>query len=449
VDRKIAGFQDSAVRGSGAELWARAKKVIPGGNQLLSKRVERFLPGLWPAYYSKAEGCAVWDSLGNRYTDFAQMGVGSCVLGYADPDVNAAVIEAIRNGSMSSLNCTEEIQLAELLVALHPWAEMARFSRSGGEACAIAIRIARAATGRSKVAFCGYHGWHDWYLAANLADQTNLDGQLLPGLAPRGVPRELRQTAIPFGYNRLDELERIVAEHGSGLAAIILEPLRGTTPAAGFLEGVRRIADRAGAVLIFDEVTSGFRMNVGGVHLTLGVDPDIAVLGKALGNGFPISAIIGRRAVMDAAQESFISSTFWTERTGFVAALATLARMQKLNVPERLVHYGERLNAGWQRLSQQHGVPIHVSGIPPLTHLAFENDDRMLLQTLYSQEMLAKGYLLGAAVYTTYVYSDEIIDRFIAESTSAFALIGRALKDGNVASLLHGEPIQLGFKRLT
>jgi glutamate-1-semialdehyde aminotransferase len=437
------------LRGSGPELWERAKKVIPGGNQLLSKRAERFLPGLWPAYYSRAQGCTVWDCLGNRYTDFAQMGVGSCVLGYADADVNAAVIDAISNGSMSSLNCSEEIQLAELLVALHPWAEMARFSRSGGEACSIAVRIARAATGRSKVAFCGYHGWHDWYLAANVADQTNLDGQLLPGLAPRGVPRELRQTAVPFNYNRLDELERIAAEHGDNLAAIIMEPLRGSHPAAGFLEGVRRIADRTGAALIFDEVTSGFRMNVGGIHLTLGVEPDIAVLGKALGNGYPISAIIGRRSVMDAAQESFISSTFWTERTGFVAALATVSKMQRENVPSHLVRYGERLNAGWSRLSAESGVKIHISGIPPLTHFSFEGTEPMVLETLYVQEMLAKGYLLGTAVYSTFAYSDATIDRFIEDSAPAFRVMADAVRKGNARTLLRGLPIQVGFKRLT
>lgn len=449
MDENAGRYLNIGLHGSGPELWERAKKVIPGGNQLLSKRVERFLPGLWPAYYKRAQGCTVWDCLGNRYIDFAQMGVGSCVLGYADPDVNAAVIEAIGNGSMSSLNCSEEIQLAELLVELHPWAEMARFSRSGGEACSIAVRIARAATGRSKVAFCGYHGWHDWYLAANIADQTNLDGQLLPGLAPKGVPRELRQTALPFSYNKLDDLERIASEHGNSVAAIIMEPLRGNRPAAGFLEGVRRIAERIGAILIFDEVTSGFRMNVGGIHLTLGVDPDIAVLGKALGNGFPISAIIGRRSVMDAAQESFISSTFWTERTGFVAALATVSKLKRENVPPRLVHYGERLNAGWSRLAAESGLRIHISGIPPLTHLAFDGAQPMVLETLYAQEMLAKGYLLGAAVYSTFAYSDAIIDRFIADSAPVFQLMADATRKGNAAALLRGQPIQVGFKRLT
>ena len=391
----------------------------------------------------------VWDCQGTRYLDFAQMGVGSCVLGYADPDVNTAVIEAINNGSMSSLNCPEEIELAERLVAMHPWAEMARFSRSGGEACAIAIRIARAVTGRSKVAFCGYHGWHDWYLAANLADQSNLDGQLLPGLASRGVPRELRNTALPFGYNRFDELEAIAAEQGDSIAAIIIEPLRGSIPAKGFLEGVRHVADRIGAILIFDEVTSGFRMNVGGIHLALGVNPDIVVLGKALGNGFPISAIVGRRGVMDIAQESFISSTFWTERTGFVAALATIAKMERENVPARLMHYGELLNAGWYRLANEHRLRVKISGIPPLTHIAFDDAAPMLLQTLYAQEMLAKGYLLGASVYATYAYTDAIVARFIEESASVFELMARSVARGDTASLLRGEPIQMGFKRLT
>lgn len=437
------------LRGSGPELWERAKKTIPGGNQLLSKRVERFLPGHWPAYYSKAKGCTVWDAQGRQYYDFAQMGVGSCILGYADEDVTSVVIDAVRNGSMSSLNCTEEIELAERLVALHPWSEMVRFARTGGEACSVAIRIARAATGRDRVAFCGYHGWHDWYLAANVSDQSNLDGQLLPGLAPRGVPRNLRNTALPFNYNRLDELEVLVAEHGESIAAIIMEPLRANSPAPGFLEGVRKIATRIGAALIFDEVTSGFRMNVGGIHLNYGIEPDMCVLGKALGNGHPISAIVGTRGVMDAAQESFISSTFWTERIGFVAALATIAKLERENVPAKLIRCGDRINAGWKTLAEQHNLTVTISGIPPLTHLSFEQEDPMVLQTLYSQEMLSKGYLLGASIYATNAYTDELIDRFISDSAPVFALMAQAIPDGNARSLLKGDVIEVGFKRLT
>lgn len=433
----------------GPDLWKKAKKIIPGGGQLLSKRSEKFLPGLWPSYYTKAKGCEVWDLDGKKYYDFAQMGVGSCILGYADDTVNSAVHRAIDDGSMCSLNCFEEVELAEQLISIHPWAAMARFARTGGEACAVAVRIGRAASGKTKVAFCGYHGWHDWYLSANLGKASNLDGQLLPGLEPRGVPRELRETALPFNYNQVDELERLVEAYPGEIGVIIMEPQRGSNPIPGFLEGVRRIADRIGAILIFDEVTSGFRMNFGGIHLIHGVNPDIAVFGKALGNGFPISAIIGRREVMEHAQESFISSTFWTERIGFVAALATLQKMSEHNVPAHLVRAGERINQGWVKIARKHGVEIHISGIPPLTHISFRADNPLAVQTLYTQEMLERGFLLGAAVYSTYAYSDEIIDRFIEASDAVFQKIKVALDSGNVNKFLKGEVIHAGFKRLT
>lgn len=433
----------------GPELWKKAKTIIPGGSQLLSKRAERFLPDLWPAYYSKAKGCEVWDLDGNHYYDFAQMGVGCCILGYADDDVDAAVAMAIKNGSMCSLNCPEEVELAEKMISLHPWAEMARFARSSGEACAIAVRIARAASGKSKVAFCGYHGWHDWYLAANLGDSSNLDGQLLPGLDPMGVPRELRETSIPFNYNKLNELQVIIDKYPNEIGVIIMEPERDTSPEPGFLEGVRSIATKIGAVLIFDEVTSGFRMNQGGIHLLRGVNPDIAVFGKALGNGYPISAIIGRSTVMEHAQGTFISSTFWTERIGPTAALATIKKMEEKNVQKLLSRYGERINDGWRNLAEKHGLKIHINGIPPLTHISFNTEDPLAAQTLYTQEMLAKGYLLGAAIYTTYAYSDEIIDRFIDDSDSTFALLKKASELDCIKKYLKGNIIHAGFKRLT
>lgn len=433
----------------GVELWEKAKTLIPGGNQLLSKRSEKFLPGLWPSYYSKAKGCEVWDLDGTHYYDFAQMGVGSCILGYADDDVNKAVIKAITDGSMASLNCYEEIEFAERLIGLHPWADMARFARTGGEACAIAVRIGRAATGRSKVAFCGYHGWHDWYLSANIADSSHLDGQLLPGLAPRGVPRELRETALPFNYNKLNELEELIVRYGDQIGVIIMEPQRDTPPASGFLQGVRTFATKIGAVLIFDEVTSGFRMNLGGIHLTLGVEPDIAVFGKALGNGFPISAVIGRKEVMDCAQDSFISSTFWTERIGYVAGLATMQKVESHDVPKHLIRYGKLINEGWQKLAEKHGLDVQISGIPPLTHLSFRAGEPLVVQTLYTQEMLKKGYLLGASVYTTYAYKDEVIEGFINDSDEVFGMIREAQDLGQIKSYLKGEIIHAGFKRLT
>lgn len=433
----------------GPELWKKAKTIIPGGSQLLSKRAERFLPDLWPAYYSKAKGCEVWDIDGNHYYDFAQMGVGSCIIGYADEDVDAAVLNAIKNGSMSSLNCPEEVELAEKMISLHPWAEMARFARSSGEACAIAVRIARAASGKSKVAFCGYHGWHDWYLAANLGDSSNLDNQLLPGLDAVGVPRELRETSIPFNYNKLNELQGIIDKYPNEIGVIIMEPERDTPPEPGFLEGVRSIATKIGAVLIFDEVTSGFRMNLGGIHLLRGVNPDIAVFGKALGNGYPISAIIGRRDVMEYAQNTFISSTFWTERIGPTAALATIKKMGDYDVQKHLVEYGDLINKVWAALAQKYGIDIHISGIPPLTHISFKAGEILAVQTLYTQEMLAHGFLLGAAVYSTYAYSDDVINKFREKSDVVFKHLRDAIDSGKIRTYLKGEIAHAGFKRLT
>jgi glutamate-1-semialdehyde 2,1-aminomutase len=433
---------------SGVALYRHAKTLIPGGTQLLSKRPEMFLPEKWPAYYSRAKGVEVWDLDGKHYFDFATVGVGACALGYADDDVDAAVIAAIRAGSMCTLNAPEEVELAERLVALHPWADMARFQRCGGEACAVAIRIARAATARGKVAICGYHGWTDWYLAANLGDATALDGQLLPGLDPSGVPRELAGTARTFNYNRLEELEAIAARHGGELAAIIMEPVRATAPEPGFLEGVRAIADRTGAVLIFDEVTSGFRINLGGIHMTMGVEPDMAVFGKALGNGFPISAVIGRRAVMDSAEGSFISSTMWTDRIGPTSAVATLEKMERDSVQSALVRFGEALNAGWTDLAARHGLAVYVSGIPPLTHLSFDFDQAAEAQTLYTQEMLKRGYLLGASVYTAFAYTDEIIQEFLSDSDEVFGTIREAFDSGDISSYLEGPVKHSGFRRL-
>ena len=433
---------------TGQKLWQEAKSIIPGGSQLLSKRSERFLPGLWPAYYDRAKGCEVWDLDGNHYYDFAQMGVGSCTLGYANDEVNKAVSEAVAKGSMCTLNCHEEVELAKKLVSLHPWSDMIRYARTGGEACAIAIRIARAATGKDRIAFCGYHGWHDWYIAANLADEAALDGQLLPGLAPKGLHRGLGKSAIPFHYNQTEELESIVNEY-KDIGVIIMEPQRGHAPDPGFLERVREIATEIGAVLIFDEVTSGFRVNLGGIHLTYGVDPDIAVFGKALGNGYPIAAIIGRGEVMDAAQTSFISSTMWTERIGFTAALATIDVMERNNVQKDLVRYGEIINTGWKKAAEKNGLDIHIDGIPPLTHLGFQYDNPLAVQTLYAQEMLEKGFLMASGVYTTWAYTDAIIDQFLEATDASFAAIRKAMDNGGVEKHLKGDVLMTGFVRLT
>lgn len=437
---------------SGIRLWNKAKKIIPGGAQLLSKRVEQFLPGQWPAYYTRAKGIEVWDLDNTHYFDMSSMGIGACTLGYADDDVNKAVIDAVKNGSACTLNCPEEVELAETLVRLHPWADMVRFARTGGEAVSIAIRIARAASRKDVVAFCGYHGWHDWYLASNLADDSNLDGHLLAGLNPRGVPRGLKGTSVPFHFNNTDELDGIFEDCGDSVGAIIMEPIRHNNPAPGFLEHARRMADDYNIPLIFDEVSSGWRMNVGGIHRILGVDPDIAVFAKAMSNGYPAGAIVGRRDFMDVAQETFISSTSWTERIGSVASLATLEKMQKKRVPDHLISVGTYIGREWEKLAKAHDLPVHVEGIPdipPVVTMLFEHPDALAMQTYFTQEMLKRGYLAMRTVYVCNEHTTKAVDAYIENVDEVFKHMHTALEKKDLAEKIQGPLAHTGFTRLT
>lgn len=416
---------------------------------MLSKRPEMLLPEHWPTYYSRARGAEIWDLDGRKYTDMSYSGIGSCVLGYADPDVDAAVRTAIDAGSMTTLNCPEEVELANLLCELHPWAEMVRYARGGGEAMAVAVRIARAYTRREKIAFCGYHGWHDWYLAANLSEHGALDAHLLPGLEPVGVPRSLAGTAIPFHYNQLDQIQKTVSTLRSELAAIVMEPIRSQEPAPGFLESIRNLADECGAVLIFDEVTAGFRMNTGGVHLRYGITPDIAVFAKAISNGYPMAAIIGKGSVMQAAQKSFISSTYWTERVGPAAALATIHKHQRCEVPNQLIHVGRRVQKGWSAASKRVGVPISVSGMPPLGHFEFKVENAQAVRTLFTQMMLERGFLASNAFYAMYAHEESQIDAYLHCVDDVFEALAAAISKNEVNKLLHGPIAHTGFYRLT
>jgi len=432
----------------GLELWKKAKEIIPGGTQLLSKRSEMFLPEQWPSYFKKAKGVEVWGLDGNTYIDMSIMGVGTCVLGYADDDVNTAVKKAIDSGSMCTLNCPEEVELAELLLKLHPWAEMVRYAKTGGDAMAIAVRIARAYAGKDKVAFCGYHGWHDWYLSANLANDKNLDGHLLPGLEPKGVPRCLIGTSIPFGYNKIEELENIVSQN-KDIGTIAVEPVRHHEPEGNFLGEVRKIANEIGAVLIFDEITTGWRMRVGGIHELYGVRPDIAVYGKAMSNGFPMSAVVGKREVMDVAQESFISSTYWTDRIGPAASLATINKMLKNDVPSHLCKIGNLISKGWRKLAKAYNLKIEIMGIPPLTTFAFDHEESQALHTLFTQEMLDRGFLASKSVYVSYSHTDEHVSKYLENVDEVFGIIRKTIDGGKIRNSLRGPVAHAGFKRLT
>lgn len=432
--------------GKGQILWQRAKRRIAGGNMLLSKRPEMFLPGQWPTYFSRAKGCRVWDLDGRELIDMAIMGVGTNLLGYGHEAVDAAVRCVVDAGNMSTLNAPEEVELAERLIVLHPWAEMARFARTGGEANAVAIRIARAASARDGVAICGYHGWHDWYLATNLADAEALDGHLLPGLDPAGVPANLGGTVFPFAYNDLDGLTRLVDQYDIGV--IKMEVARSVAPAPGFLEGVRRLADRNGIVLIFDECTSGFRRSFGGLHKLYGVEPDMAVFGKALGNGYAVTAVIGRAAIMQAAQSTFISSTFWTERIGSAAALATLDAMEALASWEAVTATGLDITSRWEGLAAKYGLTITTSGLPALTGFAFDGPDALGYKTLITQEMLKSGYLAATSVYVSTTHTDDVVDGYFDALDPVFGLIAECEDGRDLSSLLEGPVCHSGFSRL-
>ena len=432
------------------QLYQHGRRRIPGGTQLLSKRPERLAPGRWPAYFREARGCEVWDLDGRHYFDLSTSGIGSCLLGFRDPDVTRAVRRRIQLGSMCTLNPPEEVALADRLCEIHPWAEQVRFTRAGGEAVAVAVRIARATTGRSLVAVCGYHGWHDWYLAANLGAADALDLLLLPGLQPVGVPVELLGTTRAFHFNDADEFQQVIEQCGDRLAAVVMEPARTEAPQNGFLEQIRRETRRLGALLVFDEISIGWRLCYGGAHLQFGTDPDIAVFAKAIGNGHPMGAVIGTRPAMAGAHDAFISSTYWTEGVGPVAALATLEKMRQVDVPRHIARVGTTIAAAWQSLGEKHGLPV-VAGetFACFASFRFEHPLAAELRTLYTQLMLDRGLLAGPIIYPSLAHTDDVVERYTTAVDEVFGEMARALDAGQVRERLSGPVAESGFGRLT
>ena len=437
---------EGSVMGKGQKLWKRAKFSIPGGNMLLSKRPEMFLPDKWPTYFSKAKGSKIWDLDGKEYIDMSMMGIGTNILGYGHPEVDEAVKKTINLGNMTTLNCPEEVYLAEKLIEIHPWSDSVRFARSGGEANAIAVRIARAASGKDNVAICGYHGWHDWYLSANLRDNKNLDDHLLSGLEPNGVPRNLKDSVFPFHYNNLSELELLIKEKNIGV--IKMEVVRNIEPDKNFLQKVRKIATDNNILLIFDECTSGFRETFGGIHKKYKVDPDMAMFGKALGNGYAITAVLGKKDVMEAAQSSFISSTFWTERIGPNAALKTLEIMEREKSWEKITYIGKKIQNHFHKIFKKYHLNASLTGLPALTSIVFKSKNALAYKTLISQEMLKKGYLAGSSIYVCLEHSDEIINSYFDAIDPIFNLISECENGRDIKKLLEGPICHSSFERL-
>ncbi len=439
--KRNKGFDTS----KGIKLWERANEVIPGGNMLFSKKPEIFSPTKWPTYFTKAKKCYVWDMEGIKYKDMSLMGIGTNILGYCNPQIDKAIIKVVNKGNMSTLNCFEEVVLSEKLIEMNPWAGMVKYARTGGEANLIALRIARATTGKNKVAFCGYHGWHDWYLAANLKN-NNLKNHLMSGLRTSGVPKKLKNEVVSFNYNDFKRAKKVL--NGNNIGALIMEVQRNERPKKNFLQTIRKLTKQKNIILIFDECSSGFRQTFGGLHQFYKIEPDIAVYGKALGNGYPITAVVGKKEIMENAKDTFISSTFWTDRVGPVAALETLKVMEKEKSWEKISRTGKLIKKKWKKLAKKHGLKITVQGLDAMPNFSIQSKNWLKYKSYIIQEMLKKKYLVTNAVYCCIDHKKNILNGYFYELDKIFKTLAKCEDGQDINDLLEGEIVQDGFKRL-
>ena len=429
------------------KYWERAKKVIPGGNMLLSKRPDIFLPTYWPTYYTKSEGCNVWDLDKKKYFDLGFMGVGTNILGYNNTQINKSVFQAIKSGNLTTLNNPDEIILAEKLIDIHKWADMAKFARTGAEANSIAIRLSRAFTKKELVIFCGYHGWSDWYLANNLIDKK-LDQHLLKGMKTEGVSKSLKNSILAFKYNDINELIKIVNKYKNKISSLIMEVSRNFEPKDNFLKKIRKICNDNKIILIFDECTTGFRYNLGGLHLKYGVNPDMATFGKAIGNGYGITAVLGKKKIMRQAKNTFISSTFWTEKIGVSAAIKTIEIMEKTKPWIKINKTGDYIKKKWKEISSKYNVGINVLGLNAMPTFIFD-DNHQILKTYVTQEMLKKNILTTNTIYVSIAHTNRLIEKYLKEFEIIIKKISKFKKrEIRSKSILEGPVSVSTFERL-
>ena len=420
-------------------LLARARKVTPLGSQTYSKSIRYFCEGAAPAFLDRGQGSHVWDVDGNEFVDF-MCALGPVTIGYNEPKVNAAVVAQLNKGISFSLATELEVELAEALTRIVPCAEMVRFVKNGSDATSSAVRLARAFTGRDLVAVCGYHGMQDWYIGST----TNR----------RGVPADVCALTKTFAYNDVDSLKKLFAQFPGQFAAVILEPIQADGPLDGFLAELREVTHAAGALLIFDEVVSGFRYALGGASELYKVTPDLAAFGKGMGNGLPISAVAGRADVMEliGTQGVFISTTFGGESLSMAGTLAALEILSQPGIYERIWMLGNRLLDGLQAGINVHGVceVVRVSGLAPHGGVGFEGKgslDYLDMLSLYQQRMVEGGILTTGINNISVSHNEADIDQFIAAANKGFADIRKALDQDSLDGLLHACKVNPIFKR--
>jgi len=419
------------------KLKAKAAQLIPSGTQTFSKGPTQFVQGVAPVFLKRAEGSHVWDVDGNEYIDFP-MALGPIILGHNYPAVTAAVIRQIHDGTIFSLPHPLEVELAEMLVESIPCAQMVRFGKNGSDATAGAVRVARGYTGKDIIACCGYHGWQDWYIGTTTRN--------------KGVPETVEKLTVSFEYNNISSLERIFSEHPGQVAAVIMEPVGVIEPEEGFLQHVREITNKNGALLIFDEVITGFRLALGGAQDYYGVTPDLACFGKAMANGYPLSAIVGRRDVMECFDEVFFSFTFGGETLSLAAAKATISEMKEKSVISHLWEQGQKVKDGYNVLAQEFGVNDFTEciGLPPRTLITFKDEtgnESLLYKSLFQQECLKRRVLFSGGQNICFGHSNADIDHTLRVYRTAMEILAAAVKNGDARQRLEGEPVSLVFRK--
>lgn len=415
----------------GQSFYKKTSKIIPGGVQLLSKRPEIFLPDQWPSYYKYAKGCEIMTLDNIKLYDFTNCSVGMCPLGYANPTVNKSVIESVKNGNTSTLNSTLEYECANLIIKTHPWSDMARFTKSGGEAMSVAIRIARSYKKKDKILFCGYHGWYDWYISANLKNSNKLNQHLLPGVSASGIPKSLRDMSEPFEFNDTDDFKSKFLKNLKKLSCVVLEPARTHHCDKNFVKTIRSFCTKYDIPLIFDEITLGWHYTLGGYHKTININPDLAVFSKATTNGFPLGVVIGKKKIMKSAINCFISSAYWSENIGYAAAIATINYMKKNKVSSKLRLKGKKIKKIWSELGEENRLPVLVRGIDSLPTFSFDSQKSDEMITYFTQEMLKEGFLAHNQCYLMISHTDAHIRKYKNACSKVFKKISNIFHKKN------------------